>query len=101
MGAHLRAGLEELQKKVPLIGDVRGMGLLQALELVEDRESKKPAGAATNAMLQAAKENGILIGKGGLFGNVLRISPPMNIGKSDIDDFLEALEASFKKVASL
>ncbi len=100
LGAHLRAGLEELATKVDLIGDVRGMGLLQAVELVEDRETKKPAGAATNAMLQAAKDNGFLIGKGGLSGNVLRISPPMNVAKSDVDDFLERLEAAFKQVTT-
>jgi 4-aminobutyrate aminotransferase len=99
VGAHLRAQLEELQAKFPLIGEVRGMGLLQAVELVEDRESRKPAAAATNAMLEAARENRILMGKGGLDGNVLRISPPMNISKSDVDTFIERLEASFTKVS--
>ena len=100
LGAHMRAGLEELATKVDLIGDVRGMGFLQAIELVEDRETKKPAGAATNAMLQAAKDNGFLIGKGGLSGNTLRISPPMNVAKSDVDDFLERLEAAFQQVTA-
>ena len=76
------------------------MGLLQAIELVEDRQSKLPAPAATNAMLEAARENRIFIGKGGLSGNVLRISPPMNIGKTDIDNFVEALDASFQKVTA-
>jgi 4-aminobutyrate aminotransferase len=97
-GQYLRARLEELAARFPLIGEVRGMGLLQAIELVEDRESKTPAAAATNALLEAARDNRILIGKGGLSGNVLRISPPMNIGRSDIDAFIDALEASFEKV---
>ncbi len=100
MGAYLRGKLDELANKYDLIGEVRGMGLLLAMELVEDRESKVPATAAANAMLEAARENRILIGKGGISGNVLRISPPMNIGKSDIDAFADRLEASFKKVTA-
>ena len=99
-GDYLRGKLDELAKKHELIGEVRGMGLLQAIELVEDRQSKLPAPAATNAMLEAARENRIFIGKGGLSGNVLRISPPMNIGKTDIDNFVEALDASFQKVTA-
>src|SRR5580692_10475618 len=65
-GAHLRARLEELQAKHPLIGDVRGMGLMQAIELVEDRDSRAPAPEATAALMEAARENRLLIGKGGL-----------------------------------
>jgi 4-aminobutyrate aminotransferase-like enzyme len=93
-GAYLRAGLEELKQKHEIIGDVRGMGLLQALELVEDRQSKKPSAAHTAMVMEAARENGLLIGKGGMFGNVLRISPPMNVGRADVDQFLELLDAS-------
>ena len=100
-GAYLRAGLEDLKEKHTLIGDVRGMGLLQAIELVEDRQSKKPAAAATLQVLEAARENHILLGKGGLYGNVLRISPPMNIQKSDVDSFLKALDESFVSAAEL
>jgi 4-aminobutyrate aminotransferase-like enzyme len=94
-GAYLRAGLEELQHKHPLIGDVRGMGLLQALELVDDRETKAPATAATLRIMEAARRNRLLIGRGGLNGNVLRISPPMNISKTDVDEFIRRLDASF------
>jgi 4-aminobutyrate aminotransferase len=99
LGVYLRAKLDEMKARFPLIGDVRGMGLLQAIELVEDRETRQPAPAAANAMLEAARENRILMGKGGLNGNVLRISPPMNIARSDVDDFAERLEASFTKVS--
>ena len=100
VGAYLRDKLTELQAKHPVIGDVRGMGLLQAIELVEDRESKKPAAAQTLALMEAARENRILIGKGGLYGNVLRISPPLNIGKADVDEFARLLDASFVKAQS-
>jgi 4-aminobutyrate aminotransferase len=93
-GAYLRAGLEELKEKHAIIGDVRGMGLMQALELVQDRTSKEPATAATLAVMETARENRILIGKGGLYGNVLRITPPLNISKPDVDEFLRRLDAS-------
>ena len=51
-------------------------------------------------VMEAARDNGMLVGKGGLYGNVLRISPPMNIGKSDVDNFTKALDEAFSKVAS-
>src|SRR5579872_5402508 len=97
-GAYLRGKLEEMKQKYTLIGDVRGMGLMQALELVEDRESKKPAVDATLAVMEMARENRLLIGKGGTFGNVIRLSPPLNISKSDVDDFAGRLDASLKQV---
>ena len=93
-GAYLRAGLEDLKAKHELIGDVRGMGLLQAIELVEDRETKAPAAAQTAMALEAARENRLLLGKGGMYGNVLLVSPPMNIGRADVDQFLELLDRS-------
>jgi 4-aminobutyrate aminotransferase-like enzyme len=97
-GAYLRAALEELKAKHPLIGDVRGMGLMQAIELVEDRESKIPATAATAEVMEAARENRLLVGKGGMHGNVIRISPPLNISRADVDDFALRLDASLVEV---
>src|SRR6185312_10053469 len=84
IGGYLRGKLIDLKDKHPLIGDVRGMGLLQAVELVEDRKTKAPATAATAHLLEAARENRIMVGRGGLYGNVIRFSPPMNIGRSDV-----------------
>ena len=99
VGGYLREGLLDLQTKHELIGDVRGMGLLQAMELVEDRQTKKPAVAATLQMMEAARDNRILIGKGGIFGNVIRLSPPMNISRGDVDNFIRQLDASFAAVS--
>ena len=99
-GAYLHAKLRELQDKHPLIGDVRGMGLMQAIELVQDRVSKAPATAETLRLMEAARENRILIGRGGIDGNVIRISPPLNISPSDVDDFIRALDASFVQVSA-
>jgi 4-aminobutyrate aminotransferase-like enzyme len=97
VGAYLHGKLQDLKAKFPIIGDVRGMGLMQAIELVEDRESKKPATAQTLALMEATRENRILLGKGGFYGNVLRISPPLNISKTDVDEFARLLDASFVK----
>ncbi len=100
-GAYLRGKLEELQRKHEIIGDVRGMGLMQAIELVEDRQSKTPATAQTAAVMEAAREHRLLIGKGGMFGNVLRVTPPMNVGRTDVDNFIELLDASLVAVAPM
>jgi 4-aminobutyrate aminotransferase len=93
-GAYLRGKLEELKDKHEIIGEVRGMGLLQAMELVEDRQTKKPATAQTAMVMEAARENRILLGKGGMLGNVIRLSPPMNVGRSDVDQFVAQLDKS-------
>jgi 4-aminobutyrate aminotransferase-like enzyme len=95
VGDYLRAKLHELEGKYNCVGEVRGMGLLQALELVEDRRTKAPASALTNKLMMLARDNRILMGKGGLYGNVIRISPPMNISRSDVDEFIRRLDASF------
>lgn len=101
MGARLRAGLEALAEKHTLIGDVRGMGLMQGVELVTDRQTKEPAAAATNRLMEETKRRGVLIGKGGLYGNTLRIAPCLNIGAADIDAFLGVLDESLAAVADV
>ena len=98
VGTYFRSKLEELQQKYPLIGDVRGMGLMQALELVKDRNTKEPAPEATLELMERTKDNGLLIGKGGLYGNVIRLSPPMNISKADVDEAIKLLDKSFAQV---
>ncbi len=100
-GGYLRSRLEELKDKHEIIGEVRGMGLLQAIELVEDRQTKAPATAQTAAAMEAARENRLLLGKGGMFGNVLRISPPMNIGRADVDQFIQLLDRSLAMSATM
>jgi 4-aminobutyrate aminotransferase len=98
VGAHFRAKLEELQQKYPLIGDVRGKGLIQGLELVKDRATKEPAPEATTQLLERTRENGLLIGKGGLYGNVVRLSPMLNISKADADEAIRLLDKSFSEI---
>jgi 4-aminobutyrate aminotransferase-like enzyme len=98
VGGYFRARLEELKAKYPLIGDVRGMGMMQALELVKDRQTKEPAPAETNQLMERARANGLLIGKGGLYGNVIRMAPPMNINKADVDEGIRLLDKSLSEV---
>ena len=98
VGAYFRAKLEELQAKYPLIGDVRGMGLMQGLELVKDRKTKEPAPEATTQVLESARDNGLLIGKGGLYGNVLRLAPMLNISRAHVDEGIRLLDKAFSEV---
>jgi len=97
-GARLREGLERLQRKYPrVIGDVRGMGLMQGVELVVDETAgnRTPNPEATARLFEETKARGLLVGKGGLYGNVLRIAPPLVVTPADVDEALSKLDESF------
>jgi alanine-glyoxylate transaminase/(R)-3-amino-2-methylpropionate-pyruvate transaminase len=98
VGGHLINGLRQLQKRHALVGDVRGMGLMIGVELVRDRATREPAKQETADVLEACREMGMLIGKGGLDGNILRIKPPMCITREDADYALAVLERAFSLV---
>ncbi len=100
VGDHLMQGLLDLQEKHRLIGDVRGMGLMLGLELVDDRESKSPAKTAAADMMEMSKERGLILGKGGLFGNTLRIKPPMCITKDDADFMIAVIDDCLTEIES-
>jgi len=97
-GKQLRCGLEELQREFAWIGDVRGMGLMQALELVEDPGGKAPSPQKTKDVLEATKEENLLVGIGGLHGNVIRIGPSMLVTEFEVQDALERLARAFQRV---
>jgi 4-aminobutyrate aminotransferase-like enzyme len=97
-GARLRAGLGDLFRDHAWIGEVRGMGLMQALELVEDRASKTPSPRRAVALLDACKEEGLLVGVGGLQSNVIRLGPSMLISEAEVDDGLERMAAACRRV---
>ncbi len=101
VGRHLRNGLEKLWEKYPVVGDVRGMGLMQGVEMVTDRVTKEPATDAVNQLFEETRSRGLLIGKGGLYGNVLRISPPMTVTKEHVDEALEILDLSLAQVQEM
>jgi 4-aminobutyrate aminotransferase-like enzyme len=98
MGKHFREQLEILKDKHPIIGDVRGMGLMQALELVKDRQTKEPAPEAAAQLMERTRSHGLLIGKGGLYGNVMRLAPMLNIGKADVDEAIKILDMALGEV---
>jgi len=97
-GTRLRAGLEDLQRRYPkIIGDVRGKGLMQAIELVVDETAgdRTPNPEITGRLFEETKSRGLLIGKGGLHGNVVRIAPALNITAAEIDEALAIFGESF------
>jgi 4-aminobutyrate aminotransferase-like enzyme len=103
MGKLLRDGMDAMKKRFPkLIGDVRGRGLMQAFELVKDETAKDrtPNPEDTTRLFEETKKRGLLIGRGGLWGNVIRIAPALNVTKSEIEEGLKALEDSFAAFAS-
>jgi 4-aminobutyrate aminotransferase-like enzyme len=98
VGGYLRQKLDSLKEKYPVIGDVRGMGLMQGIELVKDRETKEPAPQAVLTVFEETKRRGVLIGKGGLYGNVVRTGMMLNSTKDHVDEMIVALDAGFAAV---
>ena len=96
LGAKLKAGFQALARRHDLIGDVRGLGLMLGIELVKDRVGKAPAKEECARVFERCRELGLLIGKGGLHGNVLRIKPPMCLTAADADFMLDVLDAAFR-----
>lgn len=102
MGSRLRDGLQELKIRFPhRVGDVRGKGLMQAIEFVVDEAEgdRTPDPKATLRFFEETKKRGLLIGKGGLHGNVIRISPPLTVGPAEIDEALKAFADSLEAMA--
>lgn len=93
-GEVLLGEMRSLQQRYPVIGDVRGHGLMIGVELVKDPQSKAYAPAETNRFLEEMRKRGVLVGKGGRFGNVIRIQPPLIFSDDDTREFLKAFEAS-------
>jgi len=99
-GKQMRARLNDMQQKHPWIGDVRGMGLMQALEIIEPGSDKVADPVRTAALLTEAREVGLLIGKGGLYGNVIRMAPHLNVTAEDIVTGCDLLEKACEAVSA-
>jgi 4-aminobutyrate aminotransferase-like enzyme len=98
VGDYLRGKLEELKDRYAVIGDVRGMGLMQAIECVKDRQTRQPDPQSVLRVFEETRKRGVLIGKGGLYGNVIRLGPPLVASKSEIDELIAALDTAFASV---
>ncbi len=97
-GAELLAGFATLQQKHDVIGDVRGAGLMLGIEFVQDRQSKDPATEQCVQVFERCKDLGLLLGKGGLYGSVLRIKPPMCLTADDTQFMLEVLDTALSEL---
>src|SRR5688572_28988290 len=100
VGAYLGERLKALKDQHPLVGDARGLGLMQAIELVKDHKTKEPAPQAVGKVFEEAKKRGVLIGKGGVYGNVIRTGLMLNAGKTQVDELVEALDAGLTVAAA-
>jgi 4-aminobutyrate aminotransferase len=98
VGKFLYDGLKDLERKYDVVGEVRGKGLMIGVELVRDGDSKEPHPDGAVQSMERCKERGLLVGKGGLYGNVLRISPPLMITEEDAAHALDCLDASLGAV---
>ncbi|CAI0423961.1 unnamed protein product [Linum tenue] len=98
VGAYMKDRLTALKEKYEIIGDVRGRGLMIGVELVSDRQKKTPANAETLHVLDQMKEMGVLIGKGGFYGNVFRITPPLCFTKEDADFLVDVMDYNMSKL---
>lgn len=97
-GGHVMTRLRRLSETLPLIGEVRGLGLMIGVELVRDRVSKEPANTEAATVRRLAREAGVLIGVGGQFGNVVRVQPPLVIDDDALDHALDVLESALRAV---
>jgi len=97
-GEYLMQRLLELQKLYPFLGDVRGRGLVIGLEIVDPSKGIQPSATITRKIIMAAAEHGLLLGKVGQFGNIIRVAPPLVITQEEIDLAVGIFEAVFKEL---
>ena len=98
IGARLMAGLKEIQKDCPYLGDVRGMGMVIGIEFVKDKATKEPAPELIHGVIETMANHGVLVGSVGMYGNVIRVAPPLVMTEAEAD---ESLEAAAKALATI
>ena len=98
IGEQIFAGLLRLKEKHNAIGDVRGKGLMLGIELVKDRATKEPGREECAEVAERCREMGLLLGKGGLYGQTIRFSPPMCVTAADAEFLLEVLDRAFQSL---
>jgi len=93
MGAYMKEKLKKIAEKCPYLGDVRGMGLVMGLEFVKDKRTKEPAPELIKPIIDGCANNGLLVGSVGMYGNVIRVAPPLVITKEEADESIEIMES--------
>jgi len=91
----LKKSLLELQNKHEVIGDVRGKGLMLAIELVKDRRSKEPDPESTARVFERTREHGLIASKSGPYRSVIRMCPPLCLSMDDVEDVVDRFDRSF------
>ncbi len=100
VGLRIRGRMEALQKDLPIIGDVRGLGAMQAIELVRDRKTKEPAVEETKKIIAFARDRGVLLLSAGSYANVLRFLPPVNMPMDALDEALAVIEQALRSLST-
>ena len=97
MGVHLRKRLDEFKDKYEIIGDVRGLGPMLAMEFVTDKASRKPNPDASSKVMKTCLGSGLMVLKAGLYNNCVRLHPPLTIEEDILDKGMDILEVAVKK----
>jgi len=100
LGDSIRARLEEIARRVPAVGEVRGLGPMLAMELVQDGDGRDPAPEIAHATIEHARDRGLVLLACGLYGNVLRVLVPILADAADVEEGLSILETSLVEAAS-
>ncbi|MBI3405484.1 MAG: 4-aminobutyrate--2-oxoglutarate transaminase [Acidobacteria bacterium] len=100
IGDTFQARAEKWKKEIPLVGDVRGLGAMRAIELVRDRSTREPAKEETNAVSKFAYEHGLITISAGTYGNVIRTLMPLVISDAELEEGMNVLEAALKAVSA-
>jgi len=100
VGSFLMRGLRDLEDRYETVGEVRGKGLMVGIEMVTDGASRAPDARLAARVMEVARSRGLLIGRGGLYANTLRLAPPLTVTEDDAARAIETLDASFAEVGS-
>ncbi len=98
LGDYLKAGLLKLERRFPIIGEVRGLGMMAGMELVKDRSTKEPATEETRRVIREALRHGVILLAGGTYGNVISLEPPLVITRRQLDYAIDILQGCLRGI---
>lgn len=98
VGGAFKQELQRLQQKYPIVGDVRGFGLMMGMEIVKDKKTKEPGTELAIETFEKIRDEGVIMGKGGMYGNVLRVMPPMCVNMDDVKFTADVMDYSLEQI---